>query len=208
MPGDAALIRGRRLFQLWFRTVTVAEFIGFAVPASVGAATASVETAIAVPAVLAAGAIEGAILGWGQARVLRRCLPAVSRRHWIMVTASAAVFAYALGLTWSTFNAAMTAGPPALTAVIALGLGVILLTSIGTAQWLVLRAHVADASRWIWATAVAWLAGLAVFLVFVMPLWRPGQSLALVVAIGIAGGLLMAATMSLITGRALRRLVG
>jgi hypothetical protein len=48
---------------------------------------------------------------------------------------------------------------------------------------------------------------LGVFLGFAMPLWQPGQPLALVVAIGVVGGLLMAAATSVITGFALRRLL-
>jgi hypothetical protein len=57
------------------------------------------------------------------------------------------------------------------------------------------------------ASALAWLAGLAAFLAFAMPLWQPGQRLAQVVAIGLAGGLLMAATMAAVTGFALVRLL-
>jgi hypothetical protein len=67
-------------------------------------------------------------------------------------------------------------------------LGSALLASIGTAQWLVLRHHVAHAGGWIATTALAWLVGLVVFLGFSMPLWQPGQPLALTVGIGIAGG--------------------
>ena len=67
--------------------------------------------------------------------------------------------------------------------------------------------HVVRAGRWIVATALAWLAGLAVFLAFTMPLWQPGQALALTILIGLAGGLLMAATTAAVTGRALCRLL-
>jgi hypothetical protein len=42
--------------------------------------------------------------------------------------------------------------------------------------------------------------GLVVFLGFTMPLWRPGQP---AVAVGLAGGLLMAATTPVVTGWAL-----
>jgi hypothetical protein len=85
--------------------------------------------------------------------------------------------------------------------------GPALLASIGTAQWLVLRRHVRRASWWIASTAAAWTAGLAVFLAVAMPLWQPGQPVSVVVAIGLAGGLLMAATTSAVTGAALRRLL-
>ena len=198
-------LRGRALLSTWFTTVTVAEFIGFAVPAAVGALTAAMSPGVAVPALLAAGAVEGAMLGSGQAAVMRRALPGLPGRLWIAATASAAVLAYAIGLTPS--NLAIGTWPLPLTAVLGAIGGVVLLASIGTAQWLVLRRHVARAGRWIWATAVAWAAGLAVFLGFAMPLWQPGQSLWLIVGIGVVGGLLMAATTSLITGATLTRLL-
>jgi hypothetical protein len=41
-----------------------------------------------------------------------------------------------------------------------------------------------------------------------MPLWQPGQATALIIGVGVAGGLLMAATTALLTGVALRRLLG
>jgi hypothetical protein len=49
--------------------------------------------------------------------------------------------------------------------------------------------------------------GLGVFLGFAMPLWQPGQPLVLTIVIGVGGGLLMAATGSLITGVTLRRVL-
>ena len=40
-----------------------------------------------------------------------------------------------------------------------------------------------------------------------MPLWQPGRPIAFMVAVGIVGGLLMAATSATVTGLALRRLL-
>ncbi|MFG1643536.1 hypothetical protein ACGFMK_24850 [Amycolatopsis sp. NPDC049252] len=50
--------------------------------------------------------------------------------------------------------------------------------------------------------------GLAVFLGVTTPLWRPGQHAFTTIAIGVLGGLLMAATTSAVTAVALRRLPG
>jgi uncharacterized integral membrane protein len=169
--------------------------------------TADAAAAIVVPALLAAGAIEGSMLGWGQASVLRRAIPGFRPRQWIAFTAGAAVFAYGLGLVPSTFASSIETWPTAIVISAALLLGGLLLASIGFAQWLVLRRHVAGATRWIAASALAWAAALLVFLGFAMPLWQPGQPLALIVGIGVVGGLLMAATSSAITGVALRRLL-
>ncbi|NUT47577.1 MAG: hypothetical protein HOV94_09760 [Saccharothrix sp.] len=195
------------MFRAWLPVVTLAEFLGFAVPAGVGALTADSPVALAVPALLAAGAVEGAALGWGQSSVLRRALPALPRARWVAATSAAAVVAYLIGLAPSTWGAAITAWDTAVVVAVAVALGGVLLCSIGAAQWLVLRRHVPRAGRWIAATAVAWLLGLAVFLGFTTPLWRPGQSFALIALIGIAGGLLMAVTTAAVTGYALRGLL-
>jgi hypothetical protein len=140
--------------------------------------------------------------------VLRRALPRLRSRSWIVATAAAAVLAYAIGLVPSVVGGSTGSWPLLALVAGAVVLGVALLGSIGTAQWLILRHHVPGAWRWIATTALAWLVGLGVFLSFAMPLWQPEQPLALILAIGIGGGLLMAATTSAITGVALRRLLG
>jgi hypothetical protein len=200
-------LRGRSLARAWFWAVTAAETLGFTVAACVGALTADAGAAVIFLSLIAAGAVEGATLGWGQAVVLRHALSGLSRRRWVAATAGAAALAYLIGLVPSAFAESMAEWPPALLGVVVTVLGCGLLASIGTAQWLILRRHVDHAWHWIVATAAAWIAGLVVFLSIAMPLWRPGQALALVVAIGVAGGLLMAATTSAITGFALRRLL-
>jgi hypothetical protein len=199
-------LRGRRLALAWFLTVTPAEFLGFIVPAVAGALT--VDSAVALPVLLVAGAVEGAVLGTGQALVLRRAVPAVNTRHWVTATAAAASFAYLAGLAPSTWAAQLSSRPPWLLWPAAGVLGLALLCSIGFAQWLVLRRHVPRSGRWIATTAGAWLLGLAVFLGATMPLWQPGQSLPATIAIGVLGGFLMAATTSAVTALAVRRLPG
>jgi hypothetical protein len=187
--------------------VTLAELLGFTVPAVVGALTAASSARVSVPALLLAGAVEGAVLGAGQAVVLRRALPGLSRRRWVGATAVGAVLAYAIGLTPSVAADPVAGWPPPLLAALGAVLAVALLATIGVALWWVLRRHVPAAHRWIPATGLAWLAGLTVFLAFATPLWQPGQPLGVVVAIGAAGGLLMAAAMAAVTGVALRRLL-
>ncbi len=142
----------------------------------------------------------------GQAAILRRALPGLPGKRWVAVTAGAAVLAYAIGLT-SSMLAIDTWPVPLMIAFAAVG-GVVLLASIGTAQWFILRRHVDGARHWIWGTALAWMVGLGVFLGFAMSLWQLDQPLRLIVAISVAGVLLMAATTSLITGAMLRRLLG
>ncbi|MGW4591152.1 hypothetical protein ACWEKJ_27860 [Amycolatopsis thermoflava] len=213
VPADAPVVaidlppleplRGRALAWSWFWIGTLAEFAGFAAPAVVGALTAGSTSAVGVPALLAAGAVEGAALGCGQALVLRHTLPALRTRRWIAATSAGAVLAYLAGTIPAA--AEIHRWPPvqAVTATVVLGL--VLLASLGTAQWPLLRPHLPRAWRWIPVTAAAWLAGLGVFLAVTMPLWHEGQALAVTVLIGVGGGLLMAATTSAVTGFALAR---
>lgn len=193
-----APLTGARLFRMWLTIVTVAEVLGFAVPALLGALTAEAHIGLAVPVVVLGGVAEGAMLGWGQAIVLRRAIGNFPAPRWIGYTSAGAASAYLLG----TLPAAV-GGSWVVAAVIALPL----LLSIGTAQWLVLRNLVPWARHWIGVTAGAWLAGLTVFLAFATPLWQPGQPLTLTILIGLAGGLLMAATVAAVTGLALRTLI-
>ncbi|MEU4421508.1 hypothetical protein AB0F81_12845 [Actinoplanes sp. NPDC024001] len=187
--------------------MSAAEVAGFLAPAVVGALTARSTATVTVPALLAAGAVEGTLLGWGQATVLRRELSDFPRRRWIVRTAAAAVLAYAIGVLPSAFADTWQNWPIAAQVAAALLLGLVLLNSIGVAQWTVLRHLLPHPGRWVWFSAAAWLAGLTVFLIFTMPLWQPGQALAVTVAVGVAGALLMAVTMASVTGVAVVRLL-
>jgi hypothetical protein len=194
-------------WRRWFWTVTLGEFLGFSVPAVVGVTTAGAPALLAAASVVLAGAVEGAMLGWAQASVLRRTLPALRVRRWVAATAGGAVVAYVIGMSPSTSADLGLDLPPALLIALGAVLGVALLLSIGTAQWIVLRRLVRRSGAWIVVTAGAWTVGLGVFLAFAMPLWHPGQAVAASVAVGLAGGLLMAATTSAITGFGMRGLL-
>lgn len=190
------------VWTTWFVWVTAGEFAGFLAPAVVGALTSS------RPALVLAGVTEGAVLGAAQCFVLRRVIPRLSARDWIVVTAVAAGFAWTVALLAVHYGEPLGALPLAVLVPLAAVAGMGVLLSIGIGQWLVLRHHVDDAFKWVWANAVAWCAGLIVFTAFTTPLWQPGQPTALIALIGALGGLLMAATMAAITGAALARLLG
>ncbi|WP_459723330.1 hypothetical protein [Actinophytocola sp. KF-1] len=190
-----ATLTGARLFRTWLATVTVAEVLGFAAPALLGALTAAAPIGLAMPVVVLGGVAEGAMLGWGQSIVLRRAIDNFPAHRWIGYTSAGAAFAYVLGMLPAAVSGTWT---------VAAGIALPLLLSIGTAQWFVLRNLVPWAKHWITATAGAWLAGLTVFLTFATPLWQPGQPLTLTILISLGGGLLMAATVAAVTGLALR----
>ncbi|MFF4661210.1 nitroreductase/quinone reductase family protein [Streptomyces sp. NPDC001381] len=201
VPPDPA---GRRLWARWWRWTTLGEAAGFCVPAAAAAVIGDASAAIGWPVLLAAGAAEGAVLGAAQAHVLHGVLPGLRRGRWVSATAGAAACAWLLGLLPSAVLPRVGFWPVA--AGLAVADGLLLLLSLGTAQWWVLRRHVTGGGMWIWATAAAWLAGLAVFCAVSMPLWHPGQSPLLIAAIGVLAGMLMAATVAAVTGVALVRL--
>jgi hypothetical protein len=198
---------GGGFLRRWILVVTLGVFLGFSVPATVGALTANAHALLAAAAVVVAGAVEGAMLGLAQATVLRRVVPGLRMASWVVATIGGAVVAYVAGLLPSTLNGLGVGTPVALLIGLTPVLGVTLLLSIGTAQWLVLRRILSRCASWIAITAGAWAIGLGVFLGFTMPLWHPGQATPAVVAIGVAGGLLMAATTSAVTGFGMRALL-
>lgn len=200
--GDASFRRA------WIGSVTAGEFVGFCVPALVGALGWDAAPALVLPALVAAGALEGAVLGWSQARVLRRRLPGLSARRWVAGTAAAAALAWGIGLTPSAAHAVWAAWPTPVLALSASAAGAALLCSIGFAQWLELRRQVPRSGSWVLASAAAWCAGLLAFTGVSSPLWHEGQSVLLIAVIGAVGGLAMAVAMAVVTGFAMAHLLG
>lgn len=186
-----------RWFWRWVTIVSLGELVGFALPVTVGVLT--VDSPWAYPLLLVAGAVEGALLAAAQVLALRGRLSLRGGR-WIVLTALAAVVAYAIGLLPSTFASVWTVWPVIVQIAVFGVLGLALLLSIGGAQWPELRHHVEKAWWWIIGTALGWLVGLAVFFVIVTPLWQEGQPFLLTAAIGLFAGLLMAVAMASVTG--------
>jgi len=208
VPGDLPSERRfRGVWRRWCTSVTVGELLGFAAPAMVGALVRDAAPLTAAVALLAAGAVEGTVLGWFQARVLRSVVPGLRSADWVLATTLGALLAWSIGAIPVLAGDGLGNWPPAVLIPAAVVGGTVILLSIGVTQWLVLRHRLPGARQWIWATALAWLAGLIVFTAFTTPLWQPGQSTLLVIAIGVVGGLLMAATMAAITGAFLLRVL-
>ena len=145
---------------------------------------------------IAAGTLEGVIVGFAQWLVLRRSLRRLSRREWIMATAIGAFAAWAIGMAPSTLMAldqsAGSSPPPeisdavkyALASVMGAALGMIL----GAPQCLVLRRYASGASLWVWANAAAWAVGMPVVFVGAgaSPVGASALSVALTVVVTIA----------------------
>lgn len=200
------MTRRKTFLARWVGWVSLGESLGFLAPVLAQAATVALGPAAAVPLLVLAGLVEGAVLGWFQASVLRTRLPAVSVRRWVLVTAAAAVVAWTVALlTFS--NEGWQAWPASAQAVTGTLAAVVILVSIGLAQWVELRRHVPRAWRWVAGSAAAWAVGLGVFMAVATPLWQPGQDVWLVAAIGAGAAILMAVAMAAVTGLVMVRLL-
>jgi hypothetical protein len=118
------------------------ETAGLAVAASAGAlvSLADIGPALTYGLMVLAGAVEGALLGFGQSVGFSRAGLNVPRAAWIAVTSAAAALAWSVGLLPSTVPGLDWTSP--LTWLIASTLVLTLLLSIPAAQWRVLRRRV------------------------------------------------------------------
>ena len=196
--GAAATYRNVFLAN-WVGRVSLGESLGFLAPALAQLLAAALWPTATFPLLVLAGFVEGAVLGWFEVHVLRSRLPDVSIRRWVLFTGAAAAGAWTLGLLPSA-DSAWQDWPAAAQIAAGTTAGVVLLASIGLAQWIELRHHVPRAWRWIAGSAAAWGAGLGVFMAVATLLWQPGQDLWLSALIGIWAAVLMAVTMAVITG--------
>jgi hypothetical protein len=194
--------------RAWTVSVSWGELAGFCFPALVGGLLREEPPLLVLGAMVLAGSVEGVVLGWSQARVLRSRLRGLSTGRWVVATAFAAAVAWLIGMSPSTFHEQWSTWPSAVVALVGAVLGALLLSVIGIGQWLELRRHdVPLAARWIAYTAAGWGAGLVVFTAVATPLWQPGQETLLIAGIGIVAGALMALTMAVVTGLGMRRLL-
>ena len=194
------------VLRAWTVSVSMGELAGFCVPALVGGLLREEPPLLVLGAMVLAGLVEGAVLGWSQSRVLRHRLSGFNEARWIGATALAAAAAWFVGMLPSTFYEQWSTWPMLLSVLVAVLLGTLLLGSIGLGQWIELRRHVPRAARWILITAAGWGAGLFVFMAVATPLWRPGQSTATIIAIGVGAGALMAVSMAGLTGWGMQHL--
>lgn len=205
-------LRQRRGWPLWFwwmLATSTGEFVGFAVPATVGAVASWVMAgmvgsfvALAMLGVMVlAGMVEGAVLGFAQWLALRRYIQSMAQREWVLATALAAGVAWALGMLPSTLGDLATINPAVLIGGGIL-LGAIFVVSIGFAQWLVLRRYIEKAGWWVLANAVAWPMGVAVPFIG-LALVPDGSPVMVWVVVGVMSGFLMGVVVGAITGVAL-----
>lgn len=197
------------IWTRWTAITSVGEFVGFAIPAVVGAVAATrfgntntLDANVIMAVVMTlSGACEGALLGLAQWYALRHYLPGLRLRDWAGATAAGAAVAWAIGMLPSTYGDPSTL-PRIVLILGALTLGPTLLCSIGFAQYWILKRYLHHAGWWMPASAVAWLLGLAV--VFVgMALIPDNATVSLIILLSSLAGFGMGAVAAGISGVAL-----
>lgn len=194
----------------WVMWVVVAEGIGFLAPtAGFGLSwLLGLDRWARYGTMIVAGVIEGLCLGLGQAHALRGTPGQVPRLPWVAATAAAAGVAWSIGMlppTLSDVGVALDLGQPVTWVLIGLG-GVMLLASIPTAQWVVLRSVIRRAWRWIPLNMVAWLVGL-IFTFAPGPFIDQTSPPVLIASLYAAAGMAMGASVATLTGLGLRRML-
>lgn len=211
------MTRTRSTLRKWLAACTAGELLGFGAAALFawlafrlfGAEPVALHARIGVLVLMVlAGVVEGTVLGSFQFWVLRSRFPALAARSWIGATAAVAALGWFLGMLPPTFivhdaEQAQLAEPPLwLVLVAAAVFGALAGAAFGFAQWLVLRHHARDATRWIWANALGWALGLP-FSYLAGDTADISKSFPLAVLIGTLAGALMGACVAFVTGRAL-----
>ncbi|MCX6030709.1 MAG: hypothetical protein NT169_15610 [Chloroflexi bacterium] len=209
----------------WVLANTVGEAVGLSVVLLVGfgvlgprlaGLTGAWPAVVGLVAGVLLGIFEGIVVGAAQGVILRRRLPRLALRTWILVTVIGAMVAWGLGMLPSTLMSADASGgqaaaemSEALTYVMAAGMGLVAGVILALAQWLALRSLGSQVRRpglWLPANALAWLCGMP--LVFLgMGAIPTGasvlQALPIVVAATAAAGAVVGAIHGLVLVKAL-----
>jgi hypothetical protein len=180
----------------WVLAVTLAESLGFVVPALAGVGTGGRYWAM-----VAAGAAEGMLLGAGQVVGAGRGVLPPAR--WIAATAIGAAVAWALGMVPTIVTLQWT-DPPVLAGVV--GAAALALLAMPVLQWAATGFR-RGLSAWVPVSAGAWAAGL-VWTALPSPFIDERTPTSILVMAYAGAGVLMATTVAVLTGLALRRLPG
>jgi hypothetical protein len=186
-----------RLWIRWVLANSLAETVGLGAAFGIGAilfpylnapGVLVALTTVAV-AVLAGTLIEGTVVGTAQWLVLRRPLPSIKWRTWVLATATGGFVAWTLGMLPSTLisaeaesgGSAPSEPSEAMVYGLAALMGLAAGTILGTPQWIVLRRHIRRAALWIGANALAWVPGTVLAFVAADFIFSAGSGVATVV---------------------------
>jgi hypothetical protein len=153
--GSFPLARGR-LWRAWVVANAAGEWVGLAIPTTVGIVLAhepgltSTRPGLTAMAMVLAGTLEGTVVGISQWLMIRRVIPAILAWAWIKWTALGAAIAWTLGVIPSLLmHEAVSGGADVgqLSDLMQFGLAAAMGSLLGPVlafpQWLVLRHHVA-----------------------------------------------------------------
>jgi hypothetical protein len=198
----------------WAGLCALAETIGMTAAAAAATASQSLigepatgrEAVAVLSLVVAGGLVEGVSLGTLQSAGLRRVLPGLNRRRWVLVTTAVAGVGWAAGSAPSVLSDhADTASPPLLFMLTgALALGALMGALLGAVQARGLRGLVRNSSRWVLANAAAWAPAMAIIF---LGAGTPGDDwpTIAVLAMGAVTGAAAGAVLGLVTGSVLPR---
>ena len=211
----------RRLWSSWTKACGLAEAIGIGITAgtailigvTMGEPVTARQRAVVLVLMVAAGALEGLVLGVFQWSVLGEAFPKMSARSWALATAAVAAVGWLLGMLPSTLNApsTMPAEPPSGDVRIVFALfvapvfGLVAGSAVGAAQWLILRRHAPRAGSWVSANALGWAVAIPwIYVAGTLPAEDTPHFVTFVLAVvaGALGGLCLGA----VTGAFLLRL--
>lgn len=197
----------RGFLPVWLAWITVGETLGFLAPVLTHLIASLFVPDFIFPLLVGAGAVEGALLGWAQAHVLRPRVRDLSRRRWMILSSLGAAAAWVIGMLPSAAAAAWERWPAPVQVLAGALAGLALLGSVGAAQSIELRRHFRGSLPWILGNGAAWGVGLLIFLTISTPLWQPGQPPAVIALIGVVAGIGMAVGMAAISGLVMERLI-
>ena len=205
-PTVVAPVRGARapesarLVGRWIVLVSAGEAAGFLAPIAAGVVVAASE----VPALagllllVVAGGVEGAMLGAAQSTaILGR-----PHRRWVGASSAGAAAAWLLGMLPSTLG--LPSAPSIRLTVVVVG-AILMLLVLPCAQWMVVR-RTPRSLRWVGWNVLAWTLGL-LWTFAPSPFIDEYTPVAVLVGCYTLAGLLMAATVALVTASAAVRLL-
>ncbi|MDF1698590.1 MAG: hypothetical protein P1U56_22250 [Saprospiraceae bacterium] len=214
----------KTLWQKWTVHCALGELLGigaagalaFLVNSWLGDPHSLAEKLIVMVAMVAAGCIEGFILGFFQWRVMVQKFTLIPRKEWMFYTILVAALGWFLGMLPSLFfdpsvaesessHSSLNFNNPLIFAFLSLSVGLLLGALFGLFQWISLKKYSLNAYYWIIANALGWGLGLGwIYLFASFP--STESSISFTVTMGITGGILCGLSVGAITSLFLLRL--
>lgn len=206
------------IYRAWVRSCVLGTVLALTASAMVSVTVSiyltqyrpEVYSVVAIALVAITAALEGAVIGYFQWRLLRRVFPTMSGGTWIGATMIAA--GSGCLLSWLPTSFALTSALASRVGDVTVGTAAVVRISLvtgaliglvwGVAQHAVLRLHVHQAASWILASTVVWTIsfGPLYFAAFV-PDRTTSPLIHILLAAG--GGLVLGSVMGLVHGRVL-----